>query len=143
MALDIRCTVFVYGSLMGGLHNHRLLVAARPLGPARTAPRTFRLLDLGEFPALVAARPGGREGLPPVRGELYGVDRDTLDRLDRLEGHPNLYLRATVMVYPETPGAPCRVQGYVMPPGRAWGDPPIVPGGDWRAYLEARAAGAR
>ena len=45
--------VFVYGTLLAGEPNHRLLEAASFVGPAETPP-VFLLVDLGPFPALVA-----------------------------------------------------------------------------------------
>ncbi|HJL14439.1 MAG TPA: gamma-glutamylcyclotransferase family protein, partial [Sandaracinaceae bacterium LLY-WYZ-13_1] len=56
---------------------------------ARTVPR-YRLVSLGRFPAMVG---GGRTR---VVGEVYEVDGATLERLDRLEGHPGFYRRRQV-----------------------------------------------
>jgi gamma-glutamylcyclotransferase (GGCT)/AIG2-like uncharacterized protein YtfP len=44
------------------------------------------MLDLGPFPAVV-------EGKGPIEGEVYEVDSSLLERIDLLEGHPNLYIR--------------------------------------------------
>jgi gamma-glutamylcyclotransferase (GGCT)/AIG2-like uncharacterized protein YtfP len=73
--------IFVYGSLLSGLHNHRVIANSHPLGEARTE-RRFRMHSLGGFPAVVA---GGKQS---ILGEVYEVDAGTLERLDRLEGHP-------------------------------------------------------
>jgi gamma-glutamylaminecyclotransferase len=84
--------VFVYGTLKRGHHNHRLLdhAGATFVREARTA-RKFPLIVDG-LPFLYD-RPG--EG-HSVRGELYLVDAPTLERLDRLEGHPRFYKRRTI-----------------------------------------------
>jgi gamma-glutamylcyclotransferase (GGCT)/AIG2-like uncharacterized protein YtfP len=83
--------VFVYGTLKRGQRNHQ-----RFLGPgtgARFAADTEiegLLSDLGTFPAVVLG--GERE----VRGELFEVQDEALEALDRLEGVPDLYQRSRV-----------------------------------------------
>jgi len=115
--LDYR--LFVYGTLIRGQRNHRLLARARPLGPACTAPR-FALHDLGRFPAMVS---GGRN---QVIGELYAVDGVTLAMLDNFEGHPRFFRRETVML---ADGG--TALAYLLPPGRVRGFG-VVASGDWR-----------
>jgi gamma-glutamylcyclotransferase (GGCT)/AIG2-like uncharacterized protein YtfP len=72
--------VFVYGTLLAGEPNHRVLAGARLVANARTEP-AFELRDLGPFPGLVSS------GAHAVAGEVYEVDEATLAALDRLEGH--------------------------------------------------------
>jgi gamma-glutamylaminecyclotransferase len=86
---DAPTRVFVYGTLLAGEENHRFLEHARPIGRARSKPR-FRLLDLGLYPAMLS---GGETG---VHGEVYEVDRETLERLDELEDHPHVYRRTAI-----------------------------------------------
>lgn len=81
--------VFVYGSLRRGQTNHRILEGSAMVATARTLGR-FRLVDLGAYPALL---PGGTTA---VVGEVYEVDGPTLERLDRLEGHPHYYRRELI-----------------------------------------------
>lgn len=81
--------VFVYGTLMTGERYHELLGGSEPAGGASTAPR-YRLINLGPYPALVSG------GHTAVRGELYRVDDATLERLDHLEDHPELYQRREI-----------------------------------------------
>ncbi|WP_415841932.1 gamma-glutamylcyclotransferase family protein, partial [Myxococcus xanthus] len=81
--------VFVYGTLLGGEPNHRLLRGARLIGPARTQPR-FTLYDYGPFPALAS------RGKHAVEGEVYEVDALMLAALDRLESHPRFYRRTPI-----------------------------------------------
>lgn len=111
--------LFVYGTLMRGEPNHRLLSRTRFLGAALTAP-CFELADLGDTPGLVA---GGRTA---VAGELYAVGPRTLARLDRFEHHPFLYRRATI---PLADGSPA--EAYLMPPVAVAGCP-VIAAGDWR-----------
>lgn len=82
--------VFVYGTLKTGHYNHRCLT----LGG--TSKRIFddafvkgHMYDLGPYPAVVITP--GSQGV--VKGEVWEVDDETLDRLDHLEGHPDFYER--------------------------------------------------
>jgi gamma-glutamylcyclotransferase (GGCT)/AIG2-like uncharacterized protein YtfP len=81
--------LFVYGSLMRGEANHRLLAGAEALGAARTAAE-FELVDLGPYPGLVAG------GGSAVVGELYRVDGGIVVRLDAFEGHPGYFRRSPI-----------------------------------------------
>ena len=111
--------VFVYGTLLSGEPNHRVLADAELLGEASTEP-AFHLVDLGAFPALV---PGGKTA---VAGEVYKVDNATLDRLDRLEGHPRFYRRE-----PITLDSGQEALAYMQAIEQIRGQPRIT-GGDWR-----------
>ena len=111
--------IFVYGTLMRGEGNHRLLEGARRIGAARTTPE-FSFVSLGGFPGLV------RGGRLSVRGELYDVDRGTLQDLDRLEGHPHFYRRQPIAL--DDGG---RAIAYLLTPEQVRGHEPIA-SGDWR-----------
>ncbi len=83
--------VFVYGSLMQGFGNHRLLAKSLDLGFAVTVDHDYAMLDLGAFPGVIE---GDAELCnAAICGEVYFVDEPTLARLDRLEGHPTYYRR--------------------------------------------------
>jgi gamma-glutamylcyclotransferase (GGCT)/AIG2-like uncharacterized protein YtfP len=85
--------VFVYGTLMQGYGNHRLLENSRFVAQATTsAPAT--LVNVGWFPAITTLDAGPC----PVAGEVYEVNAETLANLDRLEGVPSLYTRERVTV---------------------------------------------
>ncbi|WP_462321094.1 gamma-glutamylcyclotransferase [Halochromatium sp.] len=128
----MRHLVFVYGTLLRGEVNHRLLQDAEWVGEHRTEPR-FSLLQLGAYPGLIA---GGRTA---VSGELYRVDQAGLKALDVLEDYPRLYDRRLLAT---------RF-------GRAWTylyrgsvrDRTLIPSGDWRAVSRhatpTRAAAVR
>jgi gamma-glutamylcyclotransferase (GGCT)/AIG2-like uncharacterized protein YtfP len=79
--------VLTYGTLRKGHGNHRLLEDSKEVGPT-TIKGT--LYSLGPFPAL------SLKGDTNVECECYEVDDRTLERLDRLEGHPTFYLRELV-----------------------------------------------
>ena len=112
--------VFVYGTLLSGERNHHLLAHARLEGEARTEP-LFTLYDLGPFPGLVP------RGSQMVAGEVYEVDEPTLAALDRLEGHPDFYRRASVGLDDGT-----SVLAYLLTSEqvRAY---PMIASGSWRA----------
>ena len=119
-------TLFVYGSLMKGLGNHRYLAASTFARSARTCA-SFTLLDLGHFPAMI------RAGSTRVSGEVYSIDDLTLAALDRLEGHPTLYRRTEITL---DDGA--RVSTYLLAVHHAKYAP--VVSGDWRLHQATRHA---
>ena len=118
--------MFVYGTLLRGERNHRLLDGARFMGEVSTEPG-FELADLGAFPAML---PGSGAG--GVAGELYGVDTQTLAALDRLERHPHFYRRTPIAL---ANGA-C-ADAYLLDPALAQGRPRIA-SGDWRRRQATR-----
>jgi gamma-glutamylaminecyclotransferase len=113
--------VFVYGTLRQGEGNHRLLARARCVGQARTRPE-FSFHSLGGFTGMIA---GGQQ---EVLGEVYEVDQYTLDRLDRLEGHPRFYRRTAITLADGT-----QVDTYLLPRAH-YGGHPVIASGDWRTY---------
>lgn len=113
--------VFVYGTLLRGECNHRLLRSARLVCAAITAPR-YLLVDLGAFPAMLDT------GRTAVRGEVYACDASTLAALDRLEGHPRFYERRTVSLA----RGPANTEAYFLNSQRRDAQP--IRTGDWRAH---------
>ena len=112
--------VFVYGTLLRGESNHRLLKNAEFVGEARTASE-YDLVNLGAFPGMVSG------GNTSIKGEIFSVDDGTLRALDRLEGHPRFYRRTKMEV--DGFGA---VEGYLFPRSRMNGYD-CIESGDWRA----------
>lgn len=80
--------LFVYGTLKSGQCRGEVMSGEEFLGTARTT-RDFVFLTNGSYPALCRPRDG--EEAQHVRGELYLCRRETLPRLDRIEGAPYLY----------------------------------------------------
>lgn len=102
--------VFVYGTLMTGMHNHFRLdnTGVRLLTKIAGANGAFemrtRITNAG-YPAPVVITEGEQEN--QIRGEVYEVSNQMLITLDRLEGHPEVYRREAVRV------------GYTLP-GEQW-----------------------
>jgi len=81
--------LFAYGSLMRGeIHEHYLKDSFR-IGSARTVAG-YRLVELGQFPALIVG------GDLQIEGELYGISRATLYKLDELKENGRLFFRRTI-----------------------------------------------
>jgi gamma-glutamylaminecyclotransferase len=113
-----RVLVFVYGTLMRGHANHRVMdrLRARFVAPARTVARRT-LVDLGPYPALL--REGGA---CRVTGEVFEVAEARLAELDEFEGCPDLYARETVEIERLDDGSTLEAFVYVLarnPPTRA------------------------
>jgi len=113
-------TVFVYGTLKAGHHNHYLLKRATYIGQA--AVQGFRMFDFGGFPA---AAPYTRV-VRSIAGELYSIDRTTRKTLDRLEGVPTLYTAERVVT---TSGVETLM--YVINPSQVPIGCGVIAGGVW------------
>jgi gamma-glutamylcyclotransferase (GGCT)/AIG2-like uncharacterized protein YtfP len=116
--------VFVYGTLKRGERNHSFLRNATFVSDARTVDR-FSLLDLGSFPAMVR-HPAETQ----VSGEIYQIDANILERLDRLEGVPTLYDMHRIRVTELDSGEEIDVMVYLFAAGNCyrW---PTVKDGNW------------
>lgn len=87
--------VFVYGTLMAGMRNARLIEQSPYRGQARLDGYT--MFDLGSYPGIVASeRVEHREST--VLGEIRLVDLETLKALNELEGEGSLYRATRVML---------------------------------------------
>lgn len=120
--------VFVYGTLMRDLGNHRYLTSSEFLGEATSAPQ-YTMVDVGGYPAIFET------GTTPIKGELYEVNEHTLARLDRLEGVPDLYTRAPIVLVNGYRGA----HAYFFPKERLTAEfasrmTRLVPSGDYRKH---------
>uniref|UniRef100_A0A023FRQ6 Gamma-glutamylcyclotransferase family protein n=1 Tax=Amblyomma cajennense TaxID=34607 RepID=A0A023FRQ6_AMBCJ len=89
-------SVFVYGTLKTGESNNHFLTRpaegrASLVGPARTVKKwPLVLVSSYEIPCLLPYKGLGYE----VSGEVYDVDDRMLELLDRLESHPEFYVRS-------------------------------------------------
>lgn len=78
--------IFVYGTLLKGEGNHRLITSQQFEGEGYI--RGFNLYDLGYYPGI---RPSGHPE-HVVYGEAYLIDDRTLEKVNELEGEGSLYL---------------------------------------------------
>lgn len=125
--------VAVYGTLMEGLGLDDLPDLGEALVAKGPCTIAGRLHDIGEYPGLVAGE--GR-----VRGELFELREGTevLKALDRYEQYDpfhradSLYVRRCVRLLEPA------VDAWVYFYAREVNDEPIVPGGDWRSWRDAR-----
>ena len=135
--------VFVYGSLLRGLHNHHLLHTAKlTRAPANTAAAEFVLVDSGSgYPfALAADRAWASDARKPsvLLGEVYEVSDATLSQLDTLEGHPDWYRRQLTGIEGDEPAWIYLMEDEAQC-AAIRGDPTRFPAvavpGDWRSHL--------
>lgn len=103
--------VFVYGTLKKGYGNNRLLQNAKFIdGGVTLTP--YDLRDLGAYPVVVDRKRAR------IAGEVYDVTREELQRLDGLEGYPNMYGRKKVLVKLEQTGI--KVQCFMYVGSEEW-----------------------
>lgn len=112
--------VFVYGTLKAGFGNHHILEESKFLQVGETEP-TFTMISLGGFPGILDF------GTTSIKGEVYEVDKETLARLDRLEGHPRWYKRT-----PITLNDGFEVETYIYPSDLGYGKE-VIESGSWRS----------
>lgn len=113
----------VYGTLLVGEPNYQVGADAVSRTPCTI---TGTLYDTGwGFPAFVP------DGATEVVAELLEVDEAMMERLDRLEGYPNLYDRRKVTVsMPDGQDDTAWVYMMNRLPDRA----KVIPVGDWREW---------
>ncbi len=83
--------IFVYGTLKQGFHNHYLLEQSKYVGTGWTSEKYAMYQD--GIPYVVKD-----ESVSRIQGEVYSIDDETLESLDRLERHPEWYNREQVEV---------------------------------------------
>eukprot|EP01036_Dinobryon_divergens_P025778 gene25778-34361_t len=94
--------LFVYGSLLSGLHNFQLLErsSAVYVGPAGTSDEYY-LCSRGpgfSFPYVTKQEVIPGQTRTRVKGEVYKVPIQHVPELDRLENHPHWYRRQEIEV---------------------------------------------
>lgn len=97
--------LFVYGTLMTGYGNHRLLEDYEPVGTASTVEKYE--LRVSGIPFL-----GRKKGATVVKGEVYQVKAKDIEPIDNLEGHPVFYKRELIWVNIEGQEEPWQCWAY-------------------------------
>ncbi len=116
--------LFVYGTLRRGLENHETyLQNARFIGKAITLDKFALFVD--DFPYLNKS-----PTVSTIVGEIYLVDATTLQRIDILEGHPDVYRRELTTVHTAS-GKRYDAWVYFYPEPRGV----LIPSGDYLASL--------
>ena len=110
--------VFVYGSLKRGFGNNVVLHGAEFLQEAVTPPK-YTMISLGAFPGVKL------EGNTAIHGEVWRVNEEQLERLDRLEGYPSFYNREKI----DIPGLSVDPWMYYL--DRDYGDEQVIDSGVW------------
>ena len=109
--------IFVYGSLRRYGQLNTYLENSTFLGEKKTKPE-FTLYSLGPFPAMVA------NGATAITGEVYDISDGVRNLLDRVEGHPHLYVRSPIELEDGS-----KVEAYIFPYEPHEAD--VVTSGNW------------
>ena len=133
--------LFVYGTLMKGFHNHYLIENFPFLGEYETV-ETFHLIGAKSkaFPYLTSYKMSDNIPFTRVKGEIYNVSNEVIQRLDNLEGHPVVYIRRVIEV---TDGTRIfNVNSYILDNGEIAEQVKnnlgirfdIIPSGNWKDF---------
>jgi gamma-glutamylaminecyclotransferase len=128
-ATDETPYMFVYGTLMRGYGNNRLLRNAEFVGSAKTSER-YTLYSSG-IPFLTEGE------MVNVKGEVFKVNEEILPSVDILEGHPVWYRRKIISVNLED-GNTVKAWAYFMPKSLMSSFAKIVKDGDYKSVSEPR-----
>lgn len=101
--------VFVYGSLLSNLGNHRVISDGIRIAGEYTTSKHYKMISLGGFPGVLRRqKPSQFEHASeqirrhsiyrPIKGELYKVNKKILRGLDALEGNGSFYTRYRVPI---------------------------------------------
>ena len=91
--------VFVYGTLKRNHSNHGYLSNAKYLCNAVTKEKHYTMYTFeNKFPVVIGGMHVGKDAQAHIEGELYEVPVGDMKYLDYLEGTPNLFVRARVVL---------------------------------------------
>jgi gamma-glutamylcyclotransferase (GGCT)/AIG2-like uncharacterized protein YtfP len=85
--------IFVYGTLkkQNQIRGLSMFTAQENfVGEALTSESIFDMYSMGDFPAVT---PNGQY---KIKGEVWSVEDDVFELLDRIEGYPDFYSRAEI-----------------------------------------------
>lgn len=124
--------MFVYGTLMSGFSNNRLLSNSQLVDRGTTEEEYTLAVTSRPFPFLME-----EDGNNYVSGEIYKVDEKTLNAIDQLEGHPEWYERKVVSIVTEL-GDKLQAWAYFMPKSKLIDTVKVLESGNWREYIEMK-----
>lgn len=94
--------LFVYGSLLTGLSNHKILQYgnAKFISSYETHEKYYMVgLKSGAYPYVIDEPVHPTCQATTIRGELYEISEHLLAKLDAFEGHPHHYTRQLIAVH--------------------------------------------
>ncbi len=91
--------LFVYGSLRKGLQNNYRLESSKFIGQCNTCDEYIMVgLKSKSYPYVIDKELFIDIKPTKIIGELYEVDNEIIEKLDKLEDHPNTYKRRETKV---------------------------------------------
>jgi len=112
--------LFVYGTLRQKECRHYLLGSSQFIGYGKA--KGFLLYNIGAFPGMV-------EGAGEVKGEVYEIPEELLDKLDMVEGVPYLFRREVIEVELKD-GTLIKAYAYLY--NKKVDNKMLIPSGDWK-----------
>ena len=88
-----KVNLFVYGTLKEGFRAHSLLQPCEVVAKGARVPGKMYTQDCQSFPMVIPCEDEGREF---VVGDVYKIEKWMLQRIDRYEGHPYLFIRQPI-----------------------------------------------
>lgn len=89
--------IFVYGTLKQGSHNNSILTNSKFVGRAVTE-KNLNIKSMGIPIVMMPSTDTMENTAKPIIGEVYKVSKKTMNNVDILEGHPDLYKRIIIDV---------------------------------------------
>ena len=88
--------IFVYGTLKRGFPLHLVLEESKFLGMATSVYKYPMIANkFGTYPFLIDLKGKGNY----IKGEIFEITNEVFSELDKIEGVPNLFVRAFIDVH--------------------------------------------
>ena len=133
--------LFTYGTMRYGVYNHARItdLKATYVGHGNTT-EPFVMVGRNEprqipYVGKVDSDDKRHGNETPIRGDCYLIDKKTLDRVDRAEGHPYFYYREVAHVRLDN-GRIVKCVIYLFDSDENWGE--LIPSGDFIEYYDEK-----